>query len=1099
MPARSWTVPRTGAQRAIIAALVCITAATAFLLAAIIGYNQRAQAVGIRDYLAAMDANAGSVQVQAALASDPTRQQQAAEQAFAGHFGDLPLTVYRSVTLPPTAVTSPVPPPNDTGTGTDAGTAAPVTLRPASFDGFTDHARLAAGDWPDFAAAPRGDQSYPAALEEGAAAALGVTVGDTVTTGGLTAVIHAIWAPDFENDPFFAADAAGARSANALVADRSSLGFLVVDAGALTSGSATPLVNWTIVPRRDGVLPEHLRAMSQALDSLPAAVTATQAMAPAGAVSAGGLAHTLDVVIASVVAAGAVGVIPALTIAAISLVMLIQLARLLALQRRAETALVRSRGASVGRLVRIAVTEAALIAVPAVVVAVGGAALVSAILGFPLPAAGWFAAVAVGVVAAVTIVIPAAHQARLPANRQLIDDSGRIRAVVASGTVALLCAIAAVAWWRFARVGSAVVVGEEGSVHVDPIAAIAPPAVLVAAAMVAWIVFALLAELSEWMTHRRRAVGAWLATRDVARRTTVFGIIVVLIAIAFGSVGMAAVYAPTQRSAQQQANILRNGAPVRVELPATDPIRPSAYRSSEVSTVASALHAAPVIPALQRTVTVGDASVLLTGVPLGGSAAAAESATAASGVLPVIPGSFDPPAMTDTLATATAGLTLPDGAAGLTLDLSVGLAWHRPGLTTSHSDGPPTQEPGPPGPDGASVPVDVTVWVQDEEGVVTPVACSALPSIPIAPQAPATPLTGTVTATLAGLTAGSSVVAIDVALPNVPYPLDLDLSVTGLATDRGPLDVGAATWAASPQPKVGNAGFQQLLTYGLVVDGAGMSGPIPAGQTTQARLVVGGTEPLPVAINPALADALDVAVGDDVDVAVDAARKLPARVALISPLLPGTADQPAIFADLATLEQALVAHMQFLPPVDQVWAAPSSAQGKLPVADLLRKVVPPTATITAADTLSIGALADPAAVTLWIGAAGALLLATIGAGSVIAGLNRSRRGESVVLRAAGISARRQARSRRAELWLTVGAAWLLGAAVAAIGILLTARILAGSAVVGLRGAAPEVHFDLGIAAAIVGAHVLLIAVIVLVAGRRVRRAAERSTPSELVM
>lgn len=1073
MRARSWTLSRTASQRAIVAALVCITAATAFLLAAIVSYNDRAQAVGIRDYLAGVDATAGSVQVQAALADDPAKQQQAAADLFARQFAGLPLTVYRSVTLAPVTVTDAVT------TSREAG-----TVRLGTFDAAPEHARLVAGDWPDFATTTAGADGWPAALQADAAEALGLSVGDTLKTGSLTASIRAIWTPVAANDPYFAADAAAARSADALAADRAALGFLIVGDDALTAAKGSPLVNFTVVPTRGDVLPTDLQAMSQAVAGLPAKMATVQS----GAVAAGGLARTLQVVIASVVAASAVGAIPALTIAAISLVMLVQLARLLALQRRAETALVRSRGASVGRLARIAITEALYIAVPAVAVALGGAVLVSRYLGLPLPAAGWASAIAVGVAAAAIIVIPAVHQARLPANRQLIDDSGRIRGVVASGTVALLCVIAAVAWWRLEQVGSAVAVAADGTVRLDPIAVIAPAAVLVALSMVAWVVFAVLSEAWEWSTRARGAAGAWLVSRTLARRATVFGIIVVLIAIAFGSVGMAAVYAPTQRGAQQQANILGNGANIRVTVPAADPLRAGEYRPSSAAVIAGALDSDRVISALQRQVTVGETDVLLTGVPL-------PKTRAANTTLPVIAGSFDPPALAATLGGGAPGLPLPADTAELSLDVSIGLAWHKPGPTTSHSDGPLTQEPGGPGPSGLTARLGVTAWVQDANGVVTPVSTSTLPAVPVAPESPTAPMDATLTVALPALAAESSLIAIDLSTPNAAYPMDIDFALRGVTSSGGAaLDPSSVTWAVSPQPRVTNSGAQQLLDYALAPAGASMSGTVPAGQITQARLTVSSTAPLPVAINPPLAQALELSAGDTVDVAIDGGRKITVRIATVSPLLPGSADQPAMLADLGALDQAMLASIAYLPGVNQVWTA-DDAPG---TAARIRPVVAATAAITAADTLSIGALADPAGVTLWIGAVGALLLATVGVGSVMAGLARARRGEAVVLRASGISARRQARLRRIELGVTLVAAWLLGVAVAAGGVLLTARTLAGSAVVGLHGAQPPLRISALAAAIVIGAHILLLIAAVAVHSRRLRVAARRATPTELV-
>lgn len=1121
MTVRAWTLRRTGAHRAVVAALAAVIAVTAFLLAAIAGYNERAQTVGIRDYLAAMDAAAGSLQIQSRLADDPAAQQHAAERLFAGALGNLPLTVYRTVTAPPVgvaavggaAVAGGSVGGASGGAGTpETGPEAGQTVRLADFDDLAGHARLVAGSWPDLSAPA--DETWPGALDAAAAKALGVTVGDTVTLVGwqpLTVLVQAIWEPATDDDPYFTADAG--RSAAELAADRAAVGFLVLSSDGIRASGASPVVSWTVVPRPAEISAADLPALSKALDALPAAVLAARAVAPSGAVSGGDLPGTLDVIIASTVAASAVGAIPALTITAISIVMLIQLARLLALQRQAETALVRSRGASVGRLMRISLGEAALISLPATALAIGGALAVGRLLHTAIPAAGWVVSAAFGIIAVAIIVLPAAHQARLPANRQLIDDSGRGRRAAATGMVLLLCGVAAVALWRFDRAGSAVVIGEDSAVHLDPIAVIAPPAVLVAAAVIAWVVLGLVAGFGQWLTRHRRGLGPWLISRQIARRTAVFGVIVVMVAIAFGGVGMAAVYSPTQRAAQQQANILRNGAPLRVQVKAGDPDQPRGYSPPAASRVAEVLGADRVFSALQQQVSVGKVAVLLTGIPLGdsaggdgeggaaGSPPAAGSPTPSASPVAAASGLIPGPTPSQQLAHATAGLALPDGTTSLSIDLSIALAWHRPGPMTSHSDGPPTQGPAKPGPSGQMATPTATLWIQDRNGAVTPVAVSGLPDLPLAPLAPGVAVPAAVTVELPQLLPGSRIAAFDIAPPNLPYPVDIDFRVTALtATGIGSapidLDPAAATWTAAPQPRVVNEEISQLLDYRLTAQAMGLSGSVPGGQVTPARITAGTAEPLPVAINPALADRLDLAVGDTVDIAIDAARQVPARIAALCPLLPGVADRPAMLADLATLEQALLAGAGFLPAPNQIWAVPKDPAA---AAAALAPVLPPNSVVTTADTLSIGALADPAAITLWVGAIGAVALATVGLGSVIASLSRSRRSEAIVLRASGIGAARHSRLRGAELWLTVGVAWLLGAAVAAAGVLLTARALAGSAVVGLNGAKPALQIDGRIAAAVVGAHIVIVATMILVHSRRLRRTAERAIPSELVM
>ena len=1101
MALTNWTVRRMRAEAAVAASLALLVAVITFLLAIVAGYSGRAETVGVRDYLRTADPSAASLQVQIRRAPDPDKQLAAVTNVLRSALGTLPFTVYRSVTLPPAPVRAGAGPaapagPAEPGSKPEAGAEpSTTTIRVAVFEDLADHAHLVSGSWPDATGTAPGPGDAPGAtqgaLQQSAADALRVAVGDVITVGGTQPVtVRAIWTPNEPEDPYFAADAAAANGAAALAADRSSLGFLAV-ASTDVPKDRTAFLNVTIVPALAALRPADLPGMSHAVSGVLDAVVAARTAAPSGAVASGSLATTLDTVRASVTAAAAAGAIPGLVIAAIGAVMTIQLARLLAWQRRSETALIRSRGASVGQLARIALGEAGALALPAAAVGVLGAGAASAAAGIALPMLGWAVAPLVALPAMAIIVVPQVNRARQPANRQLIDDSGRIRGAVTAGTVALVAVAAGASLWRFLRAGSAVVIGDDGSTHLDPIAAAAPALTLITMAMVAAALFGALTAAGEGLTLRRRALPAWLTSRQIARRAMVFGIVVMLVSIAFGSVGIAAAYAPTQVKAQQQTNVLRNGAPLRVELPRIDPMMASDYRTPLAARSAALSDLSRTLPILSRDVTLGDAAAHLSGVPLSDVGA----------VVPSVHGLFEPEALAPALMSARRGLPLPAGTTSLTLQVTLAAAWAMPGPVTSHSDGPPTQDSGGPGPAGQSAEFDVTVWIQDPAGGLSAVATGGLAAVPLAPVAPGTATDATLTVDLPNLAAGSDIVAVDLVAPILEHPAAVDFSVRDITAhgdaDRR-LDATDVAWTAAPQPVSTNSMTTQLLEYRLTAHGLGLTGTLPAGQITAARVTLDGSPTLPVGVNQALADALDLHTGDRLDIAVDGARQVSAEAVAISPRLPGEPDQPGILADLRSVEQALLRATANLPDVNQLWAAPSDPAAAARTVSTLRTIVPATATFQAADSRSVTALATPAARTLWIGAAGALLLATVGIASAIAGLARSRRGEAVVLASVGITARRQARWRRGELWFTVAAAWVLGAAVAVVGVFLVVPALAGSAVVGFGRGQPELHVPWGLAAVAVGIHVVLVAAMVIGHGARLRAVAARSTPSELV-
>ena len=90
----------------------------------------------------------------------------------------------------------------------------------------------------------------------------------------------------------------------------------------------------------------------------------------------------------------------------------------------------------------------------------------------------------------------------------------------------------------------------------------------------------------------------------------------------------------------------------------------------------------------------------------------------------------------------------------------------------------------------------------------------------------------------------------------------------------------------------------------------------------------------------------------------------------------------------------------------------------------------------------------PAVTALWVGCAGALALALIALGALASALGSARFGEVVVLRALGVPARTQSRSRVAELAVTVGTAIVIGCVIGVVTALVTARELAHAAVAG---------------------------------------------------
>jgi hypothetical protein len=1087
-----WTVRRAQARRAVIASFALLVGLTTFLLTGIAGYSAHAGVEGLRDYLTAPGSGV-ALAMQTRLSDDPKAQQAAADAFFAKSFAGIDVEVYTSLTLPPQAV-------SHTSVAGDIAPADAPTIRIASFDDFLAHATVTAGSWSTEPQEPQpaaGTDPQPAALSAGAAHQLGVRVGDTIAIGNATRQtfrIDAIWAPTREGDPFFEADAAGARSADDLAADQAAAGFLVVPRPVVAAKGSSAQANWTVVPNPDTITPAGIPALAAAAAEVPQAFrNPNNTMAPHGGLVVDDLSAPLLTVSDTLGAASSVNPVPSLLVAAIGLVMIVQLARLLAIERRRETALIRSRGGSTGQLTRLAAVEAATITVPAAILGAGSAAVGLQLAGASWPSSGWWIWPAAALTGALVITLPAAHQARATANRQNIDDSGRIRALAAGSTVALVLIAAAISLWRFRHLGAAAFVGADGATHLDPIAVLAPALVLIAGAVVAGVIFGALAALVEATAARLRGIGTVLAARQVARRATVYGIAVLLLAISVGGTALAASYAPTQLAAQQQTDALRNGGQVLVEMPDVDPQIPSTYQPADQRIAA--------LPQVGHSIGVISAHGSLGAQPV-------DIAALPAGRLGQVVGrdsGFDVGAVAAELATDPVGSAIPKGATALTIAGTVAVAWGDPTALQMSACGTAQQNPvkAQPGPGGLTTPIGVVVWIRDADGRVLPLSAGTVDAA-VDPTGVGTARPMTLTVPLAGLPTGAHLLGMYFSYGVEDLPMVTSVRVTSIRATTGqqasPVPLGGpGSWLVQPPvsgPSNCTIDGKDITPYAFtgLRNSFGVTGTIPPQTATVVQLVTRGVlATVPVVIDRQAADLLDLQAGDQVILALDGARSVPARIGMVSDVLPGPGTAPKVMVDLGALGTALLSVSPDIPGLNQYWIASSDPAA---VARAVVPLVPPTSLIRLADSRSAQALLTPASRTLWLGAIGAVVLAAIGVGSVIAVVSRSRRGELVALRASGITARRQARSRRRELSSVSLAGWLLGVGVGMVAVLATIPGLAGSAVVGSFGGDPPVRWDVSTAAWLIGGQVVVVVATILGYGVRLRRAALASTPSE---
>jgi FtsX-like permease family len=258
---------------------------------------------------------------------------------------------------------------------------------------------------------------------------------------------------------------------------------------------------------------------------------------------------------------------------------------MLSSQRQAETALMRSRGASRWQLTGSGLAEAGLLILPAVIAGplLGGLLLPPLARRGPLghaglrlpvtfPASAWLAAAAVAAGCGVVIALPWLRAARSPVGeRAQRGRRGALAAVSRAGADLALLLLAVLAGWQLEHYAAPVSTGLDGAIGVDPVLVGAPVLALAAGAVVLLRLLPLVVRLGDRAAARGRdltAVAAWQISRRPLRQA---GPVLLAVLAVATSVLAVAQWTSWQRSAQDQASFA-TGADVRVDLPPAAPL-----------------------------------------------------------------------------------------------------------------------------------------------------------------------------------------------------------------------------------------------------------------------------------------------------------------------------------------------------------------------------------------------------------------------------------------------------------------------------------------------------------------------------------------------
>ncbi|MEO6942954.1 MAG: FtsX-like permease family protein, partial [Terrimesophilobacter sp.] len=728
--------------------------------------------------------------------------------------------------------------------------------------------------------------------------------------------------------------------------------------------------------------------------------------------------------------------------ALIGLSALVQLARLLSLARRPENALLRSRGASAQWLTTAGLIEAGIVAV--IGCGAGFAAAAIALLALFGPDAVAFTPWEFAALIAITVLVVFGLTGFLDsirlAKRDAIDDSGRTQAAATIGTMVLALAAAGVAVWQSLLYGSPLTTDAAGRTSVNPLAVVAPTLTLIAIALVLLVIFGPLASAWQRIAAARPQLQPSYSARQVARGLSSYAVAVLVVTLAVGGVVVASGYSGSWHSLAGRNAELVTGADARVTLttagfPQANATPVTGAEFLDVPGVTAA------VPVLSTPISIGDNdSGMLTAIPH----------DAIDKVVTNAGGSLDPSALARGVGNVKLkGIELPAGTTTLSLSMTVKEGFDIPAHVSIHYSGW----------------VQAAVWLRDETGAII---TKTLPRIDIAPLSAATSVTAPVRIDIPPGSDSWFLVAID-------YMVGAEAGF--INTTFGDLEATTASGTQHVALDTRTWGMPLLFSYGSsvvnVADGLTLGLQAEGGRPYSLRFAAQDIElgaisapgyagnwffepdPLPLVVSKELASHYDVKPGDTFTLRfAGSGLSINGKISAIAPLLPGVQSPNSIVVDLNALTEYVLGSSTVIPVANQIWLATSG-----PVS--LGSVLPEGATLVTPETALDTTFAAPAELALWIAAIGCLLLAAISLGAVALTVARSRRGEIAVLRAVGISARQQSRSRFAELTAVIVSSVVFGVLGGVAVSAVTIPNLARSAVQGVpEGLSASLTFSL---------------------------------------
>ncbi len=451
----------------------------------------------------------------------------------------------------------------------------------ASYADIADHASLVEGTWP-----VAGAEVIEAVLSEGASIGLDLGVGDQVrlvsrlSAGTRIDVrVVGIWRPD-EDDAYWLAnqlELSGLEEAGSYVSRGP---FVVAEADLLSRDVAARVdVDWRGLPDVNGLRIESIAPFRADLALLDARIDEAVAGVRQFRITAA-LPTILDEVNRAVLVSRSGILLLTIQFAVLAIYAVILVGGLLLERRRAEVALLRSRGASNGHLLGMALGEALLLALPAAVVAPWLAVAIVDVLSAAGPLAAAGIDVRAGITPAVLLVSALAGLACVGALTTPVLTSGAslagVRAAIGRqagrtlpqrlGIDLALVVLAGIGLWQLRLYGAPLTRNARGALGVDPLLVAAPAIGLLAGGILAIRIVPRMAEIAERFLVRQRGLVGPLGGRQLARRPLRYTRAALLLVLAAGLGTFATAHAATWTRSQADQAAYQAAADVRVAI-----------------------------------------------------------------------------------------------------------------------------------------------------------------------------------------------------------------------------------------------------------------------------------------------------------------------------------------------------------------------------------------------------------------------------------------------------------------------------------------------------------------------------------------------------